>query len=190
MELGKELKSGHLARLALRLRNGDRKAAAAVYDELAPKLYGFLFARTHDREAAEDLSQDIFAKLIEKIGSFDPAKGAFTVWFWRMARNTLIDHYREKKPTPFSAFEEEAVPLLALAGVPDLDPQFAAEKVRAFTATLGDEERDLFECRFVAEMSYAEMAELLGKSEGALRVAASRLKMKIRKELKFDIQNQ
>ncbi|MDE2019096.1 MAG: RNA polymerase sigma factor [Patescibacteria group bacterium] len=182
MELRKKLKSGRLTQLALRMQKGDRKAAAALYDELAPKLYGFLFTRTNERETVEDLSQEIFIKLLEKIGSFDASRGAFTVWFWQIARNALIDHYREKKPVPFSSFEEEAVPLLAVAGAPNFDHWFGALKVRQWVETLEESDRELFQYRFVAEMPYSEMAALCGKSEGALRIAVSRLKSKIKKE--------
>ena len=182
MEFQRKLKSDELTRLALRMQKGDRKAAAALYDELAPKLYGFLFARTNEREVAEDLSQEIFIKLLEKIESFDASRGVFTVWFWQIARNALIDHYREKKPLPFSSFEEEAVPLLAVAGAPNLDHQLGAQQVRQWIETLDADEQELFQYRFVAELSYREMASLCGKSEGALRVAASRLKARIKKE--------
>lgn len=167
--------------LVRKMKKGDRRAAASLYDELAPKVYGFIFARTSSREAADDLSQEIFIKLIEKIGTFDEKKGNFTVWFWRLARNTLIDHYREKKEARFSEFAEEDLDRLAsYEHKHGIDEKMALEKLQGFLKTLAEEEQQVFELRYVAELSYSEIAEVSGRSEGALRVSIARIKQKIR----------
>jgi RNA polymerase sigma factor (sigma-70 family) len=176
-----------LTALAVRMKKGDRKAAVALYDELSPKAYGFFFTRTGRRETAEDLSQDIFLRLVEKVEMFDEKRGRFVVWFWQMARNMLIDHYRTKKEMPFSSFEEETVEAMSVGQIPDIDSRLHYRKVQRFLKTLGDEEKELFELRYAAEMPYKEIADLLGKSEGSLRVAALRIKEKIKKELQHEI---
>ncbi|HVO28489.1 MAG TPA: sigma-70 family RNA polymerase sigma factor [Candidatus Paceibacterota bacterium] len=174
-----------LTRLAVRMKRGDRKAAAALYDEFLPKVYGFLYTRTGKREVAEDLAHDVFIKLIERVDGFDEARGGFVVWFWRMVRNMLVDFYRKKKEVPFSSFEEGAVEAMAVDGRgPDLDDKLRHEKLIAFLGTLNDGDRELFEYRYVAELSYAEIAALTGKTEGSLRVAALRIKGKIKQGLK------
>lgn len=163
------------------MKKGDRRAAGALYDELAPKVHGFIFARTNDKEATDDLSQEIFLKLIDKIKTFDKKKGDFTVWFWRLARNTLIDHYRKKKEVRFSGFAEEDLDRLAsYEHRHGIDEKLALEKLRGFLKTLAEEEQQVFELRYVAELSYAEIAEISGKSEGALRVAMTRIKNKVK----------
>ena len=179
----KNLSREALDALARRMQKGDRKAAAALYDALMPKVYGFLFSRLGKKEAAEDLCQEVFVKLIEKIGSFDPKKGTFTVWFWQVVRRHLIDHYREKQETPFSSFED--VDLENLATMPDVDfhARFTYRALQDAVRTFDDDERELFELRFVAEIPYREIAELTGKHEGALRVAALRVKKKLRRHL-------
>jgi len=175
------IKRDRLTPLALKMKRGDRTAASELYDELAPKVFGFLFSRTGTREIAEDLCQDIFVKLVEKIDGFDEKRGRFTVWFWRMVRNALIDYYREKKETPFSSFEEETVAAMAVEEFPDFDTKFQYDKLIEFLKTLNDEERQLFELRHLAEMPYKEIAVVLERSEGSLRVAALRIKEKIKK---------
>jgi RNA polymerase sigma-70 factor, ECF subfamily len=173
--------------LAVRMKKGDRRAAAKLYDELLPKAYGFFFVRTGHRETAEDLSQEIFLKLVEKVETFDEGRGRFAVWFWRMARNMLVDHYRAKKEKPFSAFDETAVEAMSIEEMPDVDDKLRYEEVKEFMKSLSEEERELFELRYVVELPYREIAELLGKSEGALRVATLRIKEKVRKEFKDEI---
>jgi RNA polymerase sigma-70 factor, ECF subfamily len=178
------LQKDRLTRLAVRMKKGDRKAAAELYDDMAPKAYGFFFARTGRKEVAQDLSQDIFLKLVEKIGYFDETRGNFVVWFWQVARNTLVDHYREKKAVAFSSFEENEVEAFSQEEMPDLDGKLEYQKMQRFLKTLGDEERELFELRYVAETPYRDISKILGKSEGSLRVAALRVKEKIKRELK------
>jgi len=172
-----------LTRLAVKMRRGDRKAAAALFDELGRKAFGFFFSRTGKRETAEDLAQDLFVHLVERIGSYDEKRGRFVVWFWRMARNMLIDHYRAKKDIPFSMFEESEVESMSMTEMPDIDGRLAYRKVQKFLAGLHEDERELFELRYVADISYKELSVMLGKSEGALRVASLRIKEKIKKQL-------
>ncbi|HVM76893.1 MAG TPA: RNA polymerase sigma factor [Candidatus Paceibacterota bacterium] len=178
------LKKDKLTQLALKMKKGDRRAASELYDDLMPKVFGFLFTRTGKREIAEDLSQDIFVKLVEKVDSFDEKRGKFTVWFWQMVRHVLIDHYRQKKETPFSVFEEETVATMAITEFPDFDHKLRYEQLKDFLRTLTDDERQLFELRYVAELPYKEIATMLERSEGSLRVAVLRVKEKIKKEFR------
>ena len=174
-----------LTALAVRMKRGDRRAAEELYDDLLPKVHGFIFARTGKRETAEDLAHDVFIKLIERIDSYDEARGAFVVWFWQVVRRMLIDFYRKKSELTFSQFNDDDVEAMAVDNrAPVADDRFRHEKVMHFVASLGEEEQELFELRFVAELSYGEIAGVLGKSEGALRVASLRLRDKIKKGLK------
>lgn len=184
----KILKQGdELTALAVRMKKGSRKAAAELYDTLLPKAYGFFLTRTGRRETAEDLSQDLFLRLVERVERFDESRGRFAVWFWRLARNMLVDHYRAKKETPFSAFEEASVEAMAAGEMPNVDDRLRYEKVRHFMRSLREDEQELFELRYVIELPYREIAEVLERSEGALRVATLRIKEKIKKEFNNEI---
>jgi RNA polymerase sigma-70 factor (ECF subfamily) len=175
-----------LTAIAIRMKKGDRRAAAELYDELLPKVHGFLFTRTGKREVAEDLAHDVFIKLIEKIGAFDETRGSFVVWFWQVVRRMLIDFYRKKQELTFSNFEEREVEEMAVTMIDageTVDEKMRYEKVSVFLRELTADERELFEYRYIAELSYSEIAKLTNKSEGALRVASLRVKEKIKKRL-------
>lgn len=168
-------------KLADRMKKGDERAAAELFDELSGKVFGFCLSRVGNRETAEDLTQSIFLKLLERIDAFDSGRGHFVVWFWRLVRNAVIDYYREKKPLPFSSFEDEEVETMAYAEpAVATDTRLAYENLTSFLCRLSGDERQLFEMRYVAELSYREISKILDKSEVSLRVAMSRLKKKIR----------
>lgn len=176
--------------LAIRMKRGDGKAAELLYTRLYDKVFGFTMHRTGNRAIAEDLTQDIFLKLVEKVSLFDETRGGFLVWFWQLARNTVTDHLRKGRPTAFSDLEQEGEEGSSF-DVADTGPTLediasareTLRRVNAVMASTSDEERQLFELRFVADLPYRDIASLTGKSEGTLRVSTNRLKRKLKSTL-------
>jgi len=177
--------------LAVRMKRGDLKAAELLYTRLYDKVFGFAMHRVSNRAIAEDLTQDIFVKLVEKAGLFDETRGGFLVWFWQLARNTITDHHRKGKATAFSDLETEGGDGPAFDH-PDPGPTLedvasareTLRKVDVVLASASDEERQLFELRFVADLPYRDIASLTGKSEGTLRVSTNRLKRKLKSSIR------
>ncbi len=168
--------------LALKMQQGDVSAADKLYRDLVSRVFGFCRARVSDRAKAEDLTQDIFLKFVHHICSFDPAKGDFVLWFWTLARNIVIDSYRRERDIVSSDLDSPT----ALEEVPHsaqledhLQQKMTHEQLTTFIQSLSPVEQELFEFRYGAQLSYKEMESVLGKSEGSLRVAVSRLKEKI-----------
>ncbi|MDI6734418.1 MAG: RNA polymerase sigma factor [Patescibacteria group bacterium] len=166
------------------MKNGDKRAAENLYHEIVDKVYGFCLSRVGKKVVAEDLTQDIFVKLVDKIGSFDKKRGNFLSWFWRLVRNALTDYYRSsgRNTIPFSRFPEESriEEVAFYDNRVDLQGKIEFENVNNFVKTLSADEQDLFELRFIAELPYDEISKMIGKNEGTLRVAATRLKAKIK----------
>ena len=96
-----------LTKLAIQAKKGDALAAEKLYEDLFDKVFGFCMNRTSNRAVSEDLTQDIFLKLVAKIETFDENRGNFLVWFWQLSRNTITDYYRKSKEVNFSEMEEE-----------------------------------------------------------------------------------
>ncbi len=179
--IGEHLEKSALNRLANEMKNGNQKAAATVYLKLVEKVFGFCISRVGSKTVAEDLTQDIFLKLVNRIGMYDAKKGDFVVWFWQMARNTVIDYYRREKTLSFSDLENESEIENIAHGNPgvEFDRKLEREEIEKLLRSLDEEEQELFRLRFVVELSYKEISEILDKSEGALRVAVNRLKKKM-----------
>lgn len=171
--------------LAIRLRKGDSRAAEKLYEKLFNKVFGFCMNKISNRTIAEDLTQDIFLKLVDRIETFDEQRGHFLVWFWQLARNTVTDHYRKHREIHFSDIEENKLEESSGRLSPEtLDSQIETGRIKNFLKSVSSEERELFELHFVADLKYLDISKILGKPEGNLRVAVSRLKEKIRKNFK------
>jgi len=118
---------------------------------------------------------------------FKPELGSFSSWFWQLARNTLIDHYRSsenKRVNNFSEFQEETLEDISTDESSRLESKIELDKVFQFLETLSQEEQEFFELRFIAQLSFREISHVTGKSEGSLRIYSMRLKKKIKDELK------
>ena len=91
-------------RLAQKMREGDKAAAGKIFDYFSPLIFRYLMKRISHKETAEELTQEIFLKIIKKIESFDKSQGNFSAWIWKIVKNSLIDFYRQKKEIVISNF--------------------------------------------------------------------------------------
>jgi RNA polymerase sigma-70 factor (ECF subfamily) len=88
-----------------RLRNGDTESIDELYMRYAKKLYVFLSSMMKVPNP-EDMVHDIFIRVIEKAGQFNPRKAAFRTWLFRIAQNQAINLYRRQKIVKFSSLEQ------------------------------------------------------------------------------------
>lgn len=164
---------------------GDLKDFSLLYDSYVKKIYDFIYYRTNHKETAEDLTSRAFMKALEKIGSFDSGKGSFSSWIYRIARNSVIDHYRTKKN------DTDIADLWDLDSGDDIEREFDAreklKKVDQYLKTLKSEQREILIMRVWQEMSYKEIAEILGKSEASCKMSFSRALIKLKKEMPLSL---
>lgn len=162
-------------------RSGDLTAFDPLYLRHVDAVYTYLFRRTLQRAVSEDLTSTTFLKALESIRSFDPAKGELRSWLYRIARNALIDHFRRTKPT----VDIDSVWDLAGSDRTDLtaDQTINAEKVRAALSTLKPLQRDVVLLKVWEGLSHAEIADILGTTEGNSKVLFSRAMGELRTKL-------
>jgi len=152
-----------------RAQQGDQEAFARLYEENFDKIYRYLSLRVGDRMEAEDMTQQVFLKALQSITSFKWRGVPFTAWLYRIARNQVIDHQRKKgKRQPDVPIDE------SLASNAD-DPQAIAEqnldieRVLLATRQLTEAQREVISLRFTSELPIAEVAGIMGKSQGAIK---------------------
>jgi RNA polymerase sigma-70 factor, ECF subfamily len=146
-----------------RAKEGDRDALQFLYIHYADHVYTQIQRIVRDRHEAEDLTQNVFAKLMRAIGQYEERGLPFTAWITRVARNTALDHVRSSRMVPCeevrSGDPEENASELAFERLWSL--RYALEQLPVA-------QREVLVLRHVAGLSPGEIAQRLGKSEGSV----------------------
>lgn len=146
----------------------DPAAFAVLYVRYSPRIYAYLRSKTPTVDEAADLTQYVFERALAKIGSYRE-RGMFAAWLFRIARNVSVDHERSRRPVMLELSSAEQV-----AG-PWGDPYQSAvraedlRRLRALVSALSDADRELLALRFAAGLKGREIANLVGRSESAVR---------------------
>ncbi len=172
----------HINGLVERAKSGDGSAFAALYDVYGSRVHSFFRYRVSKAEAAEDLTQLVFLKMIEQLPRYESRGVPFAAWVFRIARNAWIDQNRTT---------HESVGLESLAESPaegDGPEAIAAaaldsDQLRRAIVDLPRDQREVIECRFFGCLSPAETAAQMGRSVGSVRVLQHRALAALRKLL-------
>lgn len=169
------------ADLALLCQQGQTENFDALYTRHLKGIYAFIFYRTMERYTAEDLTSQTFLKAYENLSSFNPKKGAFSTWLYRIARNTVFDHFRtlHKHEDIDEVWDlpSDDNPFLKASNKLDY------EQIHQALQHLSKEKRELVLLRLWDGLSYKEIAEITGKSEASLKMMFSRTISEVRETL-------
>lgn len=157
-------------------RKGNASAFGALYDHYIAQIYRFIYLRVSGREEAEDLTHEVFLSAWRNIPSYKHKGFPFSSWLYQIARNKVIDHFRTRKTTfPIEEVIERDLDIPALLNTEeDLDIVLDLEKIRLAMQSLTEEQQSIIIMRFVEDMAPKEIAEVLGKSEGSVRLMQHR----------------
>ncbi len=89
-----------LEELAQKTADGDKDAFAEIYGTLLDPVYRYLYWNVGSREDAEDIAEEVFLKCLMNIGGYDPKRGPFKAWAFRIAHNLMVDHQRRRGSRP------------------------------------------------------------------------------------------
>src|SRR3712207_6770528 len=155
---------------------GDHDALRYLYLRYADNVYGYVCSIVRDEHEAEDVTQQIYAKLLTAIARYEPRSVPFSAWILRIAHNAAIDHVRARRAVPC---EEVRSPELE-------DGDISRERSRDLRAALDKlpaEQRDVIVMRFILGLSPREIADRIGRSEDAVHGLQHRGRTTLRKEL-------
>ena len=151
-----------------RAKECDSSAFARLYEYYYQGIYNYIYLRVSDVSQAEDLTSEVFMKVLESIDSFTFRGIPFSSWLYRIARNMMVDYYRSHKEPVDLPLKDEVLP----AGK---DPSDVFEReltqqelVRALS-NLTEDQQEVVILRFVEGFSPSDVAQVLGKSEGAVK---------------------
>ena len=168
--------------LVERAARGDANAFRAIYEHLAPRLHRFVLVRIRERDDAEDLVQRVFLKMIEALPRYEQRGVPFAAWAFRLARNTVIDFERTRRPhTALDEIADRPDEVAEPAELFELEADRAA--VRQAMTFLTPEQQDVISYRFFAGLSPAEIGALMGRREGSIRALQFRALTALRSRL-------
>jgi len=173
-----------LQRLVERAQGGDREAFGQIYEQLAPKIYGYIYHRLNGAsEVAEDLTSGVFVKVVEKLGRYQDRGLPFTAWVYRLAHNHVVDHFRAQPKQGFSSIDD-CDNLVEFRAEREIDEALTLNELTAALSHLTDDQRNVIVCRFLQGLSIAETAALTSKSEDAVKKLQERGLRSLRHVLK------
>ncbi len=148
-----------------------------IYQEYFQDVFYYLRSRTADRDTAEELTQETFAKALQSIDQYDGSKD-IRAWLFTIAKNTFIDRYRKEKH--FSG--QDITETMA-----DSEPHFieklmdqdTAFQIHQFLHEMPEPYKEVFSLRIFGELPFEQIGKLFGKSSSWARVTFYRAKQKI-----------
>ena len=170
------------ADLILQAKNGDTHAYGVLYQRHFDAIYSYIYRRVTVVCEAEDLAQVVFLKAWQAIEKYQPSTTPFRGWLYRIAHNTVVDHYRTQKKN--LQWED-----LSTVADPATTPESAllemerAETIRGALTTLHPSYREVITHRFIDEKDYAETAEALDRKVNNVRVLQHRALSALRRTL-------
>lgn len=162
---------------------GNESALAHIYDTYARDIHRYILSKVGNSPDAEDLTAQTFMAVLEALPRYRH-HGQFSAWIFQIARNKIMDYFRRSKRDPLE------IPLDITYSDGTLERIIKGqehERLSALLQTLADEERELIRLRYVAQLSFVEIAGLMGKKEDALRKSLTRLLERLSSQM--DAQN-
>ncbi len=142
-------------------RGGDpAPTLEGIYDEYAPTVLGYLINVLRDRGVAEDVHQQVFLEVWQRVPTYDPKRASVLTWIMTIARSRAIDELRRRVPEPRDPGKPGVI-RLAEDDDPEGSPDALVERWRVahLLSKLRPEERELLRMRFYEGLSQSEIAE-------------------------------
>jgi RNA polymerase sigma-70 factor (ECF subfamily) len=149
-----------------------------------PRIYRYAVARLGNPAEAEDLTEEVFLKMLGAIGDFRWKEVPFSSWLFRIAHNHIATHFRRaaQRGGPASEISEDMVDWRA-GPAATVEERITMEEVRRAAADLPEAQREVIALRFAVGLSIAETAKALGKRENNVKALQHKAVAKLQKVL-------
>jgi len=160
----------------------DQGAFAQLYEEYFSKIYRYVVLKIGNEMEAEDVTQQVFLKALQSISSFKWKGRPFSAWLFRIAHNQVVDYLRKKTRRATSPLDESRI---AAKGGPEqiVEQKLNIEQLLLATGQLTKAQQEVISLRFAGELSIAQVARVMGKSQGAVKALQHSAIVTLRKTL-------
>ncbi len=172
-----KISDAEMAGLLRRAQRYDRTAFDRLYVLYADKIYRYVRYRVQDQQASEDLTAEVFLRLLEGIHAFRVTErdqvAIFSGYLYRIAHNLLYDYYHRQALRPVAPLDEQ-VSDLSDSHRTWIERGLSDAQLHAAIGELTEEQQQVLVMRFFEDMSSADVAKVLGKTEGAIKALQHR----------------
>lgn len=173
----------NIKNIVLLAKSGDEEAFGQIYEMYFTPIFRYIFLRTKDKFVAENLSQEVFLKSFQAISKFEEKGRPFLAYLFTAARNKVIDHW--KKPKDILIEEEKSLENLSVEDnlIESVEKKEESEKILEIIDNLTEEKKEVVILKFFGDLKGKEIAEIMNKSEEAVRQIQSRALKDLKKIL-------
>jgi RNA polymerase sigma-70 factor (ECF subfamily) len=175
--------AAEVRRLVERAQKGDREALEELYLMHFDRIYSYLQMSVGNRHDAEDLTNQTFVKMLESIERFEWRRVPISAWLFRIAHNLAMDHFRayrrwqpEENPPEPPGSEERSAEEEALQSI-------GRQSMLEMIEGLSTDQQQVLTLKFVFNFPNADVATILGKTEGAIKSLQHRALASLHREL-------
>jgi RNA polymerase sigma-70 factor (ECF subfamily) len=158
--------------LLFKAKNKDPKAFSKVYDLYVERIYRFVYFKVSSQEQAQDLTSDVFLKTWQAIIDGKDIRN-LNAFIYKVARNLVIDYYRQERKREVALEQDEVEQqqiTVVLDQLKEVETKLEVEKIEAKLKELKEEYREVIILRFIEGLSIKEIAEIVDKKTGTVRV--------------------
>jgi RNA polymerase sigma factor (sigma-70 family) len=178
-------KQSEIAKLVEKAADGDLEAFGELYSIYLAPIYRYVSYQVRDKMTAEDIVEEVFVKAWKAIGTCKGKSQTFSAWLYRIAHNHVVNTLRRmNKRVSLESVEMEIETLIEVTNPEqEVEAKLAKQELLEAMTCLSQNQRQVIILKFIEGLDNREIAQILGKKEGAIRVLQMRALSRLRQEL-------
>jgi RNA polymerase sigma-70 factor, ECF subfamily len=171
-----------IGKLIIKCQSGDTAAFGELYELFSEKIFRFIKLKVQSQQPAEDILQETFVKAWKALPNFKVEGGNFSAWLYKIAGNSVNDYFRKLYRSPETLELNEQIDIAdPISFQEQSDLQADVQNIKTVLSDLPVYYRQVLELRFIQDFSINETAQILGKSNLAIRLSQHRALKELRK---------
>ena len=167
-------------------RAPDKQASNALVKRYYREILGYVYNRSHDKEMAMDITQEIFVSMLQSIQNFDEKKSSFRTWLYRIASRRIADYYRGARYKYSLQEVSDPVLLDEEKFEPAIEQSVEIHEINEFLDSLDHERQKIFKLRIFEGCTFSKISEMIGISESTVKTNFYATQKLIKKEFGED----